>query len=225
MASIDNYTLGVDGSTIEHLGSCGQARRFRLGECIAAQGSRAEEVFLVLEGEVEVVLSRKGKKDLSLAVLGQGSLVGEMGPFLSGSCRSAALVARSAVTVLSIDKNRFLNVLCRTPGLMQKVLATMAERISDLNQKLLEHQSFCRYLQTVLSMMCLERPSNSDLVDLEFAVSEATAMTGLRRAQLTDILDGMKRNRVLGGWYISEPGKIHCRIKWNALLKSIYKDC
>lgn len=95
-------------------------RRLVAGETLLAPGSTDRSLFIVLEGQLEV-LSPAGRKWRHVATVGAGSLVGELA-FFDGGVRSALVrpVADSSVAELSIDN---FGVLQRTrPDLAMAVV-------------------------------------------------------------------------------------------------------
>ena len=67
-------------------------RNFAAGERIITSGTRADELFVIVSGSVEVCLSAEGaKKRQRLDVLDAGMSFGEMA-FIDGSQRSADVI-------------------------------------------------------------------------------------------------------------------------------------
>jgi putative ABC transport system ATP-binding protein len=76
------------------------------GEVLFRQGSRGSRIYVVTEGEVEIVRERDDGTHEVRAVLPAGEYFGEMGP-LFGMARSATARARTAATVDGYTPDRF----------------------------------------------------------------------------------------------------------------------
>jgi CRP/FNR family transcriptional regulator, cyclic AMP receptor protein len=97
----------------------------REGTVLTREGRRAHEFFVIVDGTVHV--AKNGRK---LADLGPGSWVGEIA-LLTGQPRTATATATSSVTALVIVDRDFRKALEEMPSIAMKVLATVAERLSD----------------------------------------------------------------------------------------------
>lgn len=80
-------------------------QHFEPGDIIFEQGDLGDSVYVIDEGECEVLCERKDKQEL-LAILGGGECFGEMA-LLSDRTRSATIRARTAMNVLIIPKGDF----------------------------------------------------------------------------------------------------------------------
>jgi CRP/FNR family transcriptional regulator, cyclic AMP receptor protein len=80
----------------------------------------------VLEGEVEV---RQG--DRIIATRGPGECVCEIA-LLDKRPRTATVVATTPVSVDGLSRREFVSLLAEAPELSEQLLATMAQRLADL---------------------------------------------------------------------------------------------
>jgi CRP-like cAMP-binding protein len=69
-----------------------------------------------------------------VADLGPGDHFGELA-LLDGGPRTATVIARTPLTVLVLGQREFAGVLDSVPGIAHKLLATLATRIRDLDEK------------------------------------------------------------------------------------------
>jgi len=104
--------------------------RHRAGETIFSPGDRADRMFAIRAGEVEIVHG-----DRVLTTLGVGEVFGEMGLIEHGS-RSALARARTDCEVVPIDDRRFLFLVQQTPHFALKLLRTLADRLRRTTENL-----------------------------------------------------------------------------------------
>ena len=105
---------------------------FETGEMIFLQGAQGDAMYLIIRGDVEVVINLPGGEEKVVAVLGPGHCFGEMS-LLSSEVRSASMRCRgpSVCCVLTIEAYHELVVLY--PALKDAMLAVASERAAFLS--------------------------------------------------------------------------------------------
>jgi CRP-like cAMP-binding protein len=93
------------------------------GDYIFRMGEAAKVMYLIIEGEVELLL---GKTVVETA--GQGSFIGEMA-LIDDEPRSASARARSDCRVFPIDEARFQSLVMETPFFALQLMKTLARRL------------------------------------------------------------------------------------------------
>jgi len=109
-------------------------RTYRDGEVVIRQGERADCMYIVQEGQVEVV-AEAANGDVRLGVLEAGNVFGEMALF-SRAPRSATVRALGETRVLRVDKEGFLKRMHEDPSLAFRILQKMADRIRTLDAEI-----------------------------------------------------------------------------------------
>jgi hypothetical protein len=105
-----------------------QVRPIRLGpdERIVIEGNRGSSLFLVQEGELEVIAKRNGRETL-LAHLGKGAVVGEVS-FLTGQVRTATVRATHGAVVLEVTPSHLEPITRARPAVLDQLADLMVER-------------------------------------------------------------------------------------------------
>jgi len=103
------------------------------GEIIVHQGEIGDCMYVIQDGEVEVVRIQNGDI-VRLAVLENGDFFGEMAIF-EKEVRSATVRALGSVRLLTIDRKTFLRRIQEDPTLAFRIVQTMSGRIQLLNQE------------------------------------------------------------------------------------------
>jgi CRP-like cAMP-binding protein len=96
------------------------------GKVLTREGQPGYEFFIVLEGEVEV---RQG--DRLVATRGPREYVGEIA-LLDKRPRTATVVATTPVSAEVLSRREFVSLLAEAPELSEQIMATMAQRLADL---------------------------------------------------------------------------------------------
>ena len=102
-------------------------RHYRAGELIFKQGDTAQEMYVVKEGEVEILLEERDEQKV-LEVIGSYGIFGEMA-LVDNSPRSASAVAQTDVALLAIDEEGFQKHVHTTPFFAIEVLRITVKRL------------------------------------------------------------------------------------------------
>jgi len=109
-------------------------RVYEDGEILVKQGDVGDAMFVIQEGEVDIVLERNGRETL-LHTARAGEMLGEMAIFLHET-RSATVRAKGRARVLTVDKKNFLRRINEDPSLAFRLVESMSRRIRDLSNEL-----------------------------------------------------------------------------------------
>ena len=113
------------------------ARPLTLGptERLVVQDQAGGSLFVVAEGEVEVVLRRDGGADVVVDTMGKGAVVGEMS-LLTGQPRSATVRAVDGAVAYEIGARQYGPCLRRHPELVADLATLMTERLAERRERL-----------------------------------------------------------------------------------------
>ncbi|HUK56237.1 MAG TPA: cyclic nucleotide-binding domain-containing protein [Nitrospiria bacterium] len=114
-----------------------EEKSFKKGEIIFNEGEEGKALYLLVEGEVEVVKTMKGWYQETLAVFKKGRLFGELS-FLSGRNHSALARATQDVKVFVLTKNQYDRLEKNDPVITQKIMKVIALTLSTALQKMNE---------------------------------------------------------------------------------------
>jgi len=103
------------------------------GEIVARQGDVGDCMFMIQDGEVEIVLEEHGT-EVVLRTAGRNELLGEMAIF-DRAPRSATIRARGRARILTLDKRNFLRRINEDPSLAFRMIETMSIRVRELSQE------------------------------------------------------------------------------------------
>jgi CRP/FNR family transcriptional regulator len=109
-------------------------KTYQDGEIVVRQGEEGDCLFVVQDGQLEVV-REDGGKEMLLRVVGKDEIVGEMAIF-ERRARSATVRARGEARVLTLDRKNFLRRVGEDPTLAFRILETQSRRIRDLTEQL-----------------------------------------------------------------------------------------
>jgi CRP-like cAMP-binding protein len=109
-------TLGLFKNSVDTM-------QFLEGQTIFKQGENGDEMFVVTEGEVDIVIAGK-----TVDTVQTGGIFGELA-LIDHAPRSATAVAKTLAKVVPVSQRRFTFLLQQTPNFAITVMQVMAERL------------------------------------------------------------------------------------------------
>lgn len=111
---------------------------FFAGEIIVLEGEKGTSAYLVETGEVEIV-TIKNEQIVSLGILGEGSLIGEVA-MATGARRTASIVAKTMTSCMAFDRSAFVKNMYENPSKSLDVLKIFSKRLNTANQRIASSQ-------------------------------------------------------------------------------------
>lgn len=112
------------------------------GEIVVRQGDVGDCMYVVQDGEVEIVVM-KGGEEVVLACAGRNEILGEMAIF-ERQPRSATIRAKGVARILTLDKRHLLRRINEDPSLAFRMIETMSRRVRQLGQEVVELRATLR---------------------------------------------------------------------------------
>ena len=125
---------GLDPAKLKLLAFTSRALKFAPGEALMRKGDPAENAYVILEGEVEI-LGETPAGEFVVAVVGRNQLQGEMG-VITNTPRGATVRAKTPVRALRISGDVFLRLLTDNPDCALHVMRELCARIATANARL-----------------------------------------------------------------------------------------
>jgi len=110
-------------------------KTYDAGDDIVRQGEVGDCMFVIQEGEAEVLIDNEEGGQTRVDVMKAGEVFGEMA-ILERQTRSATVRALGPMRVLTIDKKTFLRRVQEDPSLAFMVLKAMSNRVRKLDLEL-----------------------------------------------------------------------------------------
>jgi CRP/FNR family transcriptional regulator len=172
-------------------------RHWDRGEVIFREGDVGDTCYVLRSGAIVLTREHQDGRTVALAELRAGMLFGELAMF-RGETRSATaevVEPASAVALLSGDMQRLIR---RSPELALKLLASLAERVSRTNERLLQ-QSFQTVAGRVASALLSQTvsrqadgASDSDVL-IRSTQAEIAQLAGTSRESCSRFLATLER--------------------------------
>lgn len=149
-------------------------REVTAGAILVRQGEVGESLYLIVDGQVEVVLEQE--EELAITALGPGSVVGEIALGLGGE-RSATVRALTPTTVLELTRDAFDKLIDNNPQLMAPLIDVLRSRLRTVR--------IAEYVRTIFGEL-----STDTLKDLESNMKWVHLVSGKELFRQGDEPDG-----------------------------------
>ena len=104
------------------------------GKLLCRQGDPGDAAYLIIEGEVEIVLEGPAGP-LTVATIGANEIVAEMA-ILCDAPRNASVRAKGRVVALRISKEPFMRMVREFPSMAVAIMQELAQRLDSTNNQL-----------------------------------------------------------------------------------------
>ncbi len=129
-----DFFAPVPDELMKDLASRVRVNTYVPGETVIQQGDEGSELFIVLSGELDVLVERPPREPEAVARLSAGSLFGEMS-LMTGERRSATVQALSECNLLVVRHAAFRSILAAAPELAEHISEVLAERQAQLSDR------------------------------------------------------------------------------------------
>jgi CRP/FNR family transcriptional regulator, cyclic AMP receptor protein len=187
----------LDPDELREVAQVSVPRHWDRGEVIFREGDVGDTCYLLRSGAIVLTREHQDGRMVALAELRAGMLFGELAMF-RGETRSATaevVEPAGAVALLAGDMQRLIK---RNPDLALKLLATLAERVSKTNERLLQ-QSFQTVAGRVASALLAQTVSrqadgapDSDVL-IRSTQAEIAQLAGTSRESCSRFLATLER--------------------------------
>lgn len=121
---------------IKRIAKRAQHHSYRKGEVIIREGERDGRVFVLIEGEVEVVIGLGTPKEKILSRFGPDSCFGEMA-VLDNYVRTASVVATRDTQALSLDQLNLREEIFKNPSIAIELIQSLSRRLREMREMMI----------------------------------------------------------------------------------------
>jgi CRP-like cAMP-binding protein len=123
--------------SLSRLAAMATAFELERGARLCQAGDRCDAAYLLVSGLLEITLVQLDGREVVLAELPSGSIIGEIA-VLDGGVRSADMVAARKCSLLRLGRDQVLAALEQEPRALLRVAAVLAARLRDTNRLAVE---------------------------------------------------------------------------------------
>lgn len=105
--------------------------QFAAGTLLLREGEAGQRLYLLVDGQVEVIKALGTDGERLLGVRWPRSFIGEMSLFSRDGLHTASVRARTAISVIAMARSEMAALLGRQPALAYEVMRTMSRRLDE----------------------------------------------------------------------------------------------
>jgi CRP/FNR family transcriptional regulator, cyclic AMP receptor protein len=172
---------------------------FAAGATIFTASQPGEVAYVVLNGTLKVSVIQTNGRELTLALLGPGEVVGELSLADRGG-RSADVVALEPATLLWIDRSTLQQLRRDIPAITENLIRLMARRLRLANAQLEAMATLDVHGRVARQLLALADALGENVPDgvripLRITQSELAAHVGATRVRVNEVLVGFTRRK------------------------------
>jgi serine phosphatase RsbU (regulator of sigma subunit) len=103
------------------------------GDILFRESDPGEHLYVVVSGELEILMAPNTDDELILNILHAGEYLGEMSLIQPGGLRTASARARGDVVLLSMSRDQFRDLLQHHPELSSAMVSVLSQRLDNTN--------------------------------------------------------------------------------------------
>ena len=196
----------LDKKGRQELAMYAHARSFAAGQSICRLGDRGDTMMAVVAGTVRVSLPTAKGKELILADLPPGELLGEIA-LLDGRPRSANVTALTNCELMILERRDVLPFLERNPKFCLNLMELLCARVRRSDERMYDIAFFDLPLRLAKTLLRCARQGGG------------TMKLSMSQHELAEMACGTRENvnRCLRGW--QRQGILDLRDRWTIILK------
>lgn len=188
----------VGSEVTKFLFDYGRKQRFSEGHYIIREGQLARNVFVILDGEAEIVKADENGNDKVVAKVSKGTILGEMGVFMDQP-RTTSVRISQELTALEFTAENFTSAVIKIPDLSLRLLKSLSTKLSESNEMIVG----LGYAQSMLMCGMFVLDTRSSQTEKENSISlsmqQICEETGLERQIVRNCFERFNRRGVLMG--------------------------
>lgn len=180
-----------------------RSRDYKKDELLFRQGDESREIYIILKGKIRVYKISPSGNETSIDIFSTHDVLGEFAA-LDSEPRSATAKAVSAVTLLTMAQERFLDHIEHLPGLAMNLARLLAQKLRSraaYAESLAQFDAAGRLLHILLDKN--ERygeeleAGKRYVLNLALSQSDLASMVGARREWVNRILSEWRRRGLI----------------------------
>ena len=177
-------------------------KAFEPGQVIFKEGDTGDQMFIIIQGEVEIRKRTTANTSKTLSSFKPGDVFGEMS-LIENKPRSATAVATKACRMLVMNEPLFLSMIERNPDFARKMILVLSERLRKANL-LIQNLTITNRENQILAglrQFAAEKGTatfKGHRVKVAEFLEWAVAHLGLEARELTPVIQEFQRRGVVG---------------------------
>jgi len=193
---------GLQQSELEIINQKLRRHQFPAGTAIITAETPGEAVYLIHTGTVKIKVDQSDGKEVIIAILGPGNVVGEMS-VIDSAGRSADVVTQEDSVLFWLDRSSFNQFVDTMPTLARNLLTVLTSRLRVAVEQI---QALCtldvygmvaRQLIAFADAYGEESPDAGRLIPLRLTQSDIAGMVGASRERVNQVFVQLRESKYI----------------------------
>src|ERR671910_256062 len=191
---------GLSPAELTHVNDLLGRTKFPAGAMILTADQPGEIAYIIVDGTLKVSTIQSNGRELNLALLGPGEIVGELA-LADRAARSADVTTLEPSVLVWIDRGTFERLRRDIPGITENLLRLLARRLRLANAQLQAmatldvHGRVARQLLVLADVLGEQTADGTVRIPLRITQSDLAGLVGATRVRVNEILLGFIRRR------------------------------
>jgi CRP-like cAMP-binding protein len=181
----------LDEESRRALARSARVRDVAAGATVFAQGDPADGLYVVVSGELRVIVASPSGDEATVALLREGEACGELG-LIDGQPRSATVVASQRTKLLAVRREDFIEWLRPRPEAALALLATLSTRLRRMDETLADF-AFLDLPQRLAKRLLELANASDDGTLIRVTQADLASMLGVSRESVNKELNALAR--------------------------------
>jgi len=174
------------------------------GALLFSQGDDSDGLYIIKEGRAKVYIGDENGKEMMIAILGAGEVVGEIAS-LDGEVRTASVTMLEPSKILHIAQGEFRSFLKDNPELAFEIIQVLTQRIRNYATSVgnLAFKNVYERIVVMLNQNSTEQDDGTRVVNNAFTHQDIADMVGSSREMVSRVFSELTK-----GGYVSTESRV-----------------
>jgi CRP/FNR family transcriptional regulator, cyclic AMP receptor protein len=173
-------------------------KEFKEGDLLFKEGDFAEEMYIIVGGQIRIIKNLGiPEKETSIAILGEGEIIGEMA-IINSEPRSASAIIHETARILVIDKNTFYAMIRNNAEFAMKFLSILSDRLREANVRgSIDVKPLDTKIQMIQVLVSLAKADPNHSLSISQLIDEMKKLgDGMKPSVVEHFIDSLVESRI-----------------------------
>ncbi|MGA1862792.1 cyclic nucleotide-binding domain-containing protein [Deferribacter thermophilus] len=205
---------------IEIFKKYGNELNIKTGEFLFYENDEAKSAYLLLEGELDVLIKDSVDSLRLINKLHPITLFGEMGLFTTGK-RTATIRATKNSKIIEIEYKTFLSIASKIPAVNLNMIKELSKRLKECNEKLIENIDYQAKTKTITYIYKVFKERSK--IEFEENLENILPIINIEKSELLKTLFFLEKLKVIYQLDLIDNNKLKFNINKNLIEKYFFK--
>lgn len=192
-SSSQHTTINAD--ITKFLFSYGRKTIINTGQIFITEGQMSRTIFVLLEGEAEILKRDDDGQENIVARVGSGTILGEMGVFMQAE-RTTSVRAASNIIALEFTADSFFTAIGKIPELAVRIIKSLSQKLKASNDFTLGIRK-AHNLMVVGNNILAQKGEMAGPIKFELNLTELSRITAIGRNAIMSEVDRLHSGGII----------------------------